>query len=98
MYKIDRISHVPDAHIQQTNILNQCIFQWAAFNKEQATVAKIAAETDKKYAWAQNFDWDSISRGCDDQLSRTEAIIGSDEYKAKLDNVLQEAKKKLKNG
>ncbi|KAL4983900.1 fibronectin type III domain protein [Aspergillus falconensis] len=78
-----------------TNILNQCIFQWAALNSDQVAVAKAAVLADPDYAWLKDFDWDSTGRGCDGQLARTENIIKGVAFSKKLDSVIAAAKRKL---
>jgi hypothetical protein len=78
-----------------SNILNQCIFQWAVVNSEQVMVAKAAALADKDYKWAADFDWDRIGRGCEGQLARSKGIIAGDAFSRSLDSVIAAAKKKL---
>lgn len=78
-----------------SNILNQCIFQWAVLNPNQVDVAKAATFADSKYAWAKNFDWDSLGLGCDGQLARTKQLIAGDAFSKSLDSVISAAKAKL---
>ncbi|THC88424.1 hypothetical protein EYZ11_012126 [Aspergillus tanneri] len=78
-----------------SNILNQCIFQWAVFNPNQVNAAKTAALADPKYAWAKTFDWDSLGLGCDGQLARTKKLIAGDAFSKSLDSVISAAKAKL---
>jgi hypothetical protein len=66
--------------------------------KEQALVAKVAAEADEKYAWAKNFNWDTLSRGCEGQLQLTSSTINSQAFSKILDEVINAASKKLKSG
>ena len=80
--------------VQLTNILNQCIYQWAVANQAQASTAKLAA-LDKDWAWASKWVWDAMGRGCEKQLEHTQSIIDSPEFSSKIDRVLEEAKKKL---
>jgi hypothetical protein len=83
------------------DILNQCIFQWASFNKEQATVGKVEELKQKLEGnkdtnrWAQGIDWDKLSLGCDGQLSATQAVIDSKAFNDTLDRVIEAAKSKL---
>ncbi|PKY04114.1 fibronectin type III domain protein [Aspergillus campestris IBT 28561] len=81
--------------VELSNILNQCIFQWAVFNPTQVNVAKTAALENSQYTWAKTFDWESIGRGCDGQLARTKQLIAADAFSKSLDSVISAAKKKL---
>lgn len=78
-----------------SNILNQCIFQWAVLSSSQVIVAKLAALADSNYAWAKDFDWDSLGLGCDGQLARTRDLIAGDAFSNSLDAVISAAKAKL---
>ncbi|KAF7164134.1 hypothetical protein CNMCM5623_008824 [Aspergillus felis] len=78
-----------------SNILNQCIFQWAVLNSEQVTVAKAAALADPNYKWAADFNWDAVGRGCEGQLARTKGNIAGDAFSRSLDSVIAAAKQKL---
>ncbi|KAF4995624.1 hypothetical protein FGRMN_5016 [Fusarium graminum] len=80
------------------HLLNSCIFQMGVFTKEQAALAKVAAEVDKNYAWAKDFDWDSLSRGCEGQIEYSKSLATSDTFATNLDNVLKAAIKKLNTG
>ncbi|EKJ76429.1 hypothetical protein FPSE_03428 [Fusarium pseudograminearum CS3096] len=80
------------------NLLNSCIFQMGVFTKAQAEAAKLIAEVDKDYAWAKDFDWDSLSRGCEAQIEYSKSLATSDTFGKNLDGVLSAAKKKLNNG
>ncbi|RYO84490.1 hypothetical protein DL764_009322 [Monosporascus ibericus] len=79
------------------HVLNQCVFQWGVLNGEQVALAKTAATVDKEYQWAKDVDWDSLGRGCNAQLNRTESIINSDAFSSNIDKVLDAAKAKLAN-
>jgi hypothetical protein len=68
------------------------------FNKEQAAAAKLIAEVDKDYAWAKDFDWDILSRGCEGQIEYSKSLATSDAFGKSLDALLTAAKKKLNNG
>jgi hypothetical protein len=68
------------------------------FTKEQAAAAKLIAEVDKDYAWAKDFDWDSLSRGCEGQIEYSKSLATSDTFGKNLDGVLSAAKNKLNNG
>ncbi|PYI01923.1 fibronectin type III domain protein [Aspergillus sclerotiicarbonarius CBS 121057] len=81
--------------VELSNILNQCIFQWAVLNSNQVTVAKAAALTDPKFTWAGSYDWDSLGLGCDGQLARTKSLIAGDAFSKSLDSVISAAKAKL---
>lgn len=80
--------------VQLTNILNQCIFQWAVLNQEQVAVAKAVAFKEG-IDWAQDFDWDATGRGCEAQLELTKALIDSSTFSASIDSVINAAKAKL---
>jgi lysophospholipase L1-like esterase len=80
------------------NLLNSCIFQMGVFTKEQAAAAKLIAEVDKDYAWAKDFDWDGLSRGCEGQIEYSKSLATSDTFGKNLDALLTAAKKKLNNG
>ncbi|KAK2669954.1 SGNH hydrolase superfamily [Fusarium oxysporum f. sp. vasinfectum] len=80
------------------NLLNSCIYQMGVFTKEQAAAAKLIAEVDKDYAWAKDFDWDSLSRGCEGQIEYSKSLATSDTFGKNLDGVLSAAKNKLNNG
>lgn len=60
-------------------------------------MAKFAAKT-KQFTWAESFDWDALSLGCEGQLARTQTLIDSAEFSQKLDLVLSAAKLKLAPG
>ncbi|KAF5660854.1 integrin alpha n-terminal [Fusarium heterosporum] len=77
------------------SLLNSCIFQMGVFTKAQAAIAKLAAEVDKKYTWAKDFDWESLSRGCEGQIQYSVSLAASDTFAKGLDDVLSAAKKKL---
>ncbi|KAJ3467994.1 hypothetical protein MRS44_005558 [Fusarium solani] len=76
-----------------TRVLNQCIFQWLAFNKAQAVLGFIAEL--RKLKWAQGWDWIVNSRGCEGQLGVSQTIIESDAFAKRLDKMLADAKSKL---
>lgn len=76
-----------------TNILNQCVFQWFALNKWQATVGKFADLIGEP--WAEGWDWEAGARGCDGQLKYSREIINSAKFSSSLDSMLEAAKKKL---
>jgi len=78
-----------------SKILNQCIFQWAVLNSDQVTIAKTAALVDPDYAWAKDYDWDALGRGCAGQLTRTKNIVASAAFSKSLDQVIEAAKLKL---
>ncbi|KAG2019298.1 hypothetical protein GB937_005212 [Aspergillus fischeri] len=78
-----------------SSILNQCIFGWAALAPETVKSAKEAALKHPEFAWAANFDWDSLGHGCEKQLARTRDIIAGDTFSRSLDSVIEAAKKKL---
>ncbi|KAK3940427.1 SGNH hydrolase-type esterase domain-containing protein [Diplogelasinospora grovesii] len=84
--------------VELTNILNQCIYQWAVFNWEQVAVAEIASKFKDKYDWAAEYDFFPLGRGCDGQLSRTADLIASSAFSSSLDAVLSAAKAKLASG
>ncbi|OJI89883.1 hypothetical protein ASPTUDRAFT_79749 [Aspergillus tubingensis CBS 134.48] len=78
-----------------SNILNQCIYQWAVLNHTQVLVAKAAALANLEYGWMADIDWDALARGCDGQLEHTNRLINGDAFSKSLDNVIAAAKKKL---
>jgi hypothetical protein len=80
------------------NLLNSCIYQMGVFTKAQAEAAKLIAEVDKDYAWAKDFDWDALSRGCEGQIEFSKSLATSATFGANLDALLTAAKKKLNNG
>jgi hypothetical protein len=61
----------------------------------QALEAKAAALLDSNFGWSKDFDWDSISRGCEGQLDRTANLIAGDAFSRSLDSVIAAAKAKL---
>ena len=80
---------------QLTNILSQCIYQWAVLTDVQAEVARLASERDNRFAALKGVDFSTVARGCEGQLDHTDAIINSDEFSRKLDSVIEASKKKL---
>lgn len=89
--------------MELVNILNQCIFQWAVFNHDQAIVGKIQQAVDKLknvkgFKWAEKFDFDTMSRGFEGpggQLVRSERLIAGKDFSQSLDSVISAAKAKL---
>jgi hypothetical protein len=79
-------------------LLNICVFQMGVMSKEQAARAKLVAEVDRDYEWASDFDWDSISRTCEEQIANSRSLAISQTFNNNYDNVLTAAKKKLNNG
>lgn len=77
------------------NILNLCVYQVAALTQLQGVAAKTIALADTRFEWAGDFDWDSISRGCEAQLDRSRDIITSGEFSRKLNDIITKAKSKL---
>jgi hypothetical protein len=73
-------------------------FQMGVFTPQQAAAAKLIAEVDKDYAWAKDFDWDGLSRGCEGQIEYSKSLATSDTFGKNLDALLAAAKKKLNNG
>lgn len=89
----------PDDHpggndVELTNVLNQCVYQLAVLNQEQVTVAKAAVNTEE-FAWAKDFDFDTLGRGCAGQLDHTASLVGGGPFSDSLDKVLSAAKGKL---
>ncbi|KAK4222286.1 SGNH hydrolase-type esterase domain-containing protein [Podospora fimiseda] len=93
------------------NILNSCIYQWKNLKKWQGELAKIElgrkwdtvlGKIEKLLGFKipielkNIIDLDKITRSCEEQLSRTQDIIESDEFSDTLDRVVEAAKKKLK--
>jgi hypothetical protein len=66
-----------------------------ALTPVQAAKAKLIALADEQYAWAKDWDWDRLSRGCGGQIEHTRALIQGNDFSKKLDQVLTAAKKKL---
>ncbi|KAL2859377.1 SGNH hydrolase-type esterase domain-containing protein [Aspergillus pseudodeflectus] len=85
--------------LELSNILNQCIFQWATITKTQALLLKLEEIkqwlTGQKYKWAELVDADVLSRGCDGQLDLAQTFIDSSEFSSNIDKVLEAAKGKL---
>ena len=79
------------------DILNQCVFQIAVVDKEQVAAGKIAAKT-KEFKYFDKVDWDNLGRGCPGIIDLTTQLVRSDEFKGRLDKVLEAAKKKLAPG
>lgn len=79
--------------MELVNVLNQCIYQWAAFNPEQVAVAKLAEL--KGEAWAKDIDFEKFGRGCDGQIDASVEIINSPWFSKQLDSTIEAAKKKL---
>ncbi|KAJ4169629.1 hypothetical protein NW754_005781 [Fusarium falciforme] len=75
------------------NILNQCVLQWLAFSDAQWFIGKIASWKGDK--WANAWDWNKYSRGCEGQLKVSENIIRRDEFGNRLDTMIEAAKRKL---
>ncbi|XMA20860.1 hypothetical protein WAI453_013651 [Rhynchosporium graminicola] len=76
-------------------IMNQCIFQFAVLNAEQVIVAKYEAFTNKKFKFAEDFDFDAAGMGCEGQLEASRKLIDSPTFSSNLDALLQAAKNKL---
>jgi hypothetical protein len=81
--------------IEPTNILNQCIFQWAVTNPTQVTAAKAAATANTKYSWISDVDRDRLGRDCEAQSARMKELIASSGFSNKLNSALRAAKTKL---
>ncbi|KAK7978042.1 hypothetical protein PG988_005532 [Apiospora saccharicola] len=77
-----------------TNILNQCIFQWASLTNFQVVLVKAQAKLNE-WGWAINYDFGPVARGCDGQLDYSEKIINSDAFRDGLENVVWAAKTRL---
>lgn len=85
--------------VKLTDVLNQCIFQWAAVSKTQTQVAKAAILLNPAYEWlTAKVDWDAISRGCDGQLDHTGGLIDGLEFTSSLSKLIEHAKLKLAAG
>ncbi|KAL2076239.1 hypothetical protein VTL71DRAFT_1182 [Oculimacula yallundae] len=84
--------------VELVELLNQCIYQLSVLNAEQVGLAKVMAELDGDYAWAKDFDFDALGRGCEGQIARTQSIAQSKEFRDSLDQVVNDAKKKLSSG
>ncbi|VUC37277.1 unnamed protein product [Clonostachys rosea] len=79
--------------VELTNILNQCIYQWAAFNPAQVAVAKIAAL--KNESWSEWIDFEKYGRGCEGQIGISMQLINSPWLSSQRDTTIEAAKKKL---
>lgn len=79
--------------MELVNILNQCIYQWAAFNPEQVAVGKLAEL--KGEPWAENIDFDKFGRGCEGQIAASMELINSPWFSRQLDSTIEAAKSKL---
>lgn len=84
--------------MELTDILNQCVFQWASLRADQVDVATLAAEFDARFDWAKDYDFTRLGRGCANQLARSGSKIVSSEFSSSLDTVLNAAKAKLAPG
>lgn len=76
------------------NVLNQCVFQWAVPSLPEVMTAKAAA-FDDGLSWAKSFDWESLSRGCTEQLDYSLDLVRGNRFGERLDKVLGDAKTKL---
>lgn len=79
--------------VELTNILNQCIYQWAAFNPEQVAVGKLAQL--KEEPWAEHIDFAKFGRGCEGQIGISLELIESPWFGEQIDRTIEAAKKKL---
>lgn len=79
--------------MELTNILNQCIYQWAAFNPEQVAVGKLAEL--KGESWAEFIDFDKFGRGCEGQIRISLELIESSWFSEQIDKTIEAAKEKL---
>ncbi|KAF5635566.1 integrin alpha n-terminal [Fusarium sp. NRRL 25303] len=77
------------------DLLNSCIFQMGSLTPVQAARAKLIALADEQYAWAKDWDWDRLARGCGGQIQYTRSLIQGNDFSKRLDQVLTAAKKKL---
>ncbi|OQD78925.1 hypothetical protein PENANT_c071G04858 [Penicillium antarcticum] len=81
-----------------TNILNQCIFQWAAYTPLQVASVESALE-ESQFEWKDAVEntlgLEENSIGCDAQLAKTKKFIGGDAFSKSLDSVISAAKLKL---
>ncbi|PGH17920.1 hypothetical protein AJ79_00819 [Helicocarpus griseus UAMH5409] len=80
--------------VELSNVLNQCIYQWAVINQEQVALAKATA-LDRMFEWATGFDWEALGRGCAKQLDHTRSLIEGEAFSSNVDKVLEAAKTKL---
>jgi hypothetical protein len=58
-------------------------------------ITKLAALVDPNYAWAKDFDWDSLGLCYDGQLAHTRDLITGDAFSNSLDAIISAAKAKL---
>jgi len=84
--------------VELVKLLNQCIYQVAALTPAQAEFAKLAVKLDEKYELIKDFDFDSLGRGCDEQIERTRNIARGYDFANSLDRVVGAARKKLATG
>ena len=84
--------------IELTNILNQCIFQWAVLKPIQVIQAKTIVEVDKAYDFLKSLDFSIYSRGCEGQMDVSQALIDGPAFSSSLDSIITAAKAKLGPG
>ncbi|KAL2062145.1 hypothetical protein VTL71DRAFT_6411 [Oculimacula yallundae] len=84
--------------VELTNILNQCIFQWAVLTPIQTLEAKGIIKVDPAYKFLKFLDISVYGRGCEGQMDVSQALIDGSEFSASLDSVISAAKAKLGTG
>lgn len=81
--------------VKLTDVLNQCVYQWAAVSKAHEKAARLLATQSKPIAIiVDSIDWDAITRGCEAQLDFSQTQI---DFKLgdSLNSMIELAKKKL---
>ena len=81
-----------------TNILNQCVFQWAVLSQLQVIQANAIIAVDAAYHFLEGTDFGVYGRGCENQLDRSQAIIEGSVFSSAVDSVISAAKAKLGPG
>lgn len=94
-------SNVGGNDAELTNILNVCIYMFAVINAEQRIIIeldRISRGKGSAFRWAENYNFEPISRSCMDQIAYTSNLIESPDFDQKLDMVVNAAKHRLRSG
>ncbi|KAF2429956.1 hypothetical protein EJ08DRAFT_589813 [Tothia fuscella] len=83
-----------------TGILNHCVYQWATLSPKAIEFATFAAKQEGKFNWLAKLakgaaDWFQLTRGCEGQLEISEKILDSSDFSARINSLLESAKRKL---
>lgn len=66
--------------------------------RDPSITAKAANLVDKKLEWAKDYDFEALSRGCDNQLNHYKALLDSRQFVDSLFLLILSAKQKLAPG